>query len=1058
VVHVVHVNSLHISIWVPATVCLSFFIQPPAQAAKPPLQNFSAAASCTSCVVPQPVQLQLPYSGVEAWATKVFNPQTNVLTSVILLGDGTVADRKKLLSNEYVARITQFGKLHPRLFNKLSTIADTDEVDVHIWTPTPIHHPRREDLISNKAASSAFQATVSAAIAANAAPIVSWLQTNGITTFTTGTLTPFVGAHLTKSQISQLAATSLVSLIDIGLSPHPNQSNPPAGCGPYNPTNAWYSTINVDAARNLSPGHASTLLACIADEGTPNDASLLRMFEERFPGMLLSSHTQAVAGIISNTAGNNTGVTDAQIISTSSNTYVGYAYPDTGMYEYCFDEGTDLGANPTPVINVSLQFGTTADPNASFNTDSSTNPNLMPADQQADFLAQLPPYPLFVMAAGDTVGSVPIPYVVNKAFNALIVGASDDKGTASIYDDTIASFSSYVNPQVTSTDYELPHLVAPGVGIASANMIDLTTGLIQSTQCPGSLDGTSFSAPETTGVALLVISADPDGYYGWPEMVKTTLIATATHNVDGPKFAYLQPGPIEERKDGVGTLDAAAAVNLAQAQYLTPPENSSPQPRGRWAQTLTLPLPENSRNRTWNLAAETTGYMRVVIAWDSTSSGCHFGGGAEDNTSGISLYPFLDCLADDIVDGDLDLLVLDSAGNGVCISQSFDSNWEACDFPVVAGQTYTAWVSAPSFNVNSTVMSIAWNNYAVGSSAPLPISRSASIALGVLLLFAGVLVIRRRGMTQRRVLGWVLVIVCSFMTSCRSDGGSPLMAFGGNDGSIEVASSSVDVAGLPGLEGDGGNAAVTELDAGLDAGLCIGVVGTPEEIASTPRADVAVELAALKVDSSLVVARQSTYDRILADVTAIRATAGFAAGSDSLYPPPVYMNGKVLSLTLDSDALASAKAGTYTAWDCLNDYYGLTSIYVPSPPVIGSAVILSLKGNYNLTLLAGLYGSLPGVVSTDVFAGTGPESSPPEGTAEILMCIGEANGLYQYAIMATSTICMLPGCSAYYCYESTMAGVVKAIDDGDVGVDGGQTQCVDLFNQLCSQYPQLGAN
>ena len=58
-------------------------------------------------------------------------------------------------------------------------------------------------------------------------------------------------------------------------------------------------------------------------------------------------------------------------------------------------------------------------------------------------------------------------------------------------------------------------------------------------------------------------------------------------------------------------------------------------------------------------------------------------------------------------------------------------------------------------------------------------------------------------MTQRRVLGWVLVIVCSFMTSCRSDGGSPLMAFGGNDGSIEVASSSVDVAGLPGLEGDG---------------------------------------------------------------------------------------------------------------------------------------------------------------------------------------------------------------------------------------------------------------
>lgn len=43
------------------------------------------------------------------------------------------------------------------------------------------------------------------------------------------------------------------------------------------------------------------------------------------------------------------------------------------------------------------------------------------------------------------------------------------------------------------------------------------------------------------------------------------------------------------------------------------------------------------------------------------------------------------------------------------------------------------------------------------------------------------------------------------------------------------------------------------------------LVGPPEEIAQTPRAQHDIEIAALHLDNALLVARQGTYDRILGD-------------------------------------------------------------------------------------------------------------------------------------------------------------------------------------------------
>ena len=59
---------------------------------------------------------------------------------------------------------------------------------------------------------------------------------------------------------------------------------------------------------------------------------------------------------------------------------------------------------------------------------------------------------------------------------------------------------------------------------------------------------------------------------------------------------------------------------------------------------------------------------------------------------------------------------------------------------------------------------------------------------------------------------------------------------------------------------------------------------------------------------------------------------------------------------MDAGTEAAIQAGTYTAWDCPNDLYVDLSISVES-----WAVVLELKGIYNVAPLAAEYGALPGV-------------------------------------------------------------------------------------------------
>ena len=129
-----------------------------ALAAQPPPRAFTQVASCPTCEVRGIAQLRLRYSGVEAWATKLFNPQSNAIIPVTLMGDGIPVDQEKLKQDDYAARVTKYGKLSLGLGDRLDSVADTDSVDVTIWTNSKVQFPRREDLAgmgANKMAPSA---------------------------------------------------------------------------------------------------------------------------------------------------------------------------------------------------------------------------------------------------------------------------------------------------------------------------------------------------------------------------------------------------------------------------------------------------------------------------------------------------------------------------------------------------------------------------------------------------------------------------------------------------------------------------------------------------------------------------------------------------------------------------------------------------------------------------------------------------------------------------------------------------------------------------------------
>jgi hypothetical protein len=197
-------------------------------------------------------------------------------------------------------------------------------------------------------------------------------------------------------------------------------------------------------------------------------------------------------------------------------------------------------------------------------------------------------------------------------------------------------------------------------------------------------------------------------------------------------------------------------------------------------------------------------------------------------------------------------------------------------------------------------------------------------------------------------------------------------------------------------------------------GPCPAPLGSSEELAATPRADVNLESLALSLEPERMTASQSTYDRIVSDVAAIRALTpaladiGYRSGYD----------GMSLYIQMSNIGAQSMAAGDYTAWDCLNDAYGA------EPPRLSDlsgthAAHLELGGVFNLPLVAELYAELPEVILAEASYALGDGST---------LCAVRDGEQYEYAVDRAGGDCPA-GCTEHeeHGFASAAPGQVSTL-------------------------------
>jgi serine protease AprX len=189
------------------------------------------------------------------------------------------------------------------------------------------------------------------------------------------------------------------------------------------------------------------------------------------------------------------------------------------------------------IVNLSLNSSVSA----SYNTD--------PIDAAVEILWF---NKIVVVTSAGNTGNGNLYPPANDPF-VITVGATDDRGTASLSDDVMASFSAYGK---TSDGFAKPDLVAPGTNIVS--LLPTWTSSALAAAHPDHIvgqyyfrmSGTSMAAPVVAGAAALLLQDEPNLT---PDQVKYRLKATA-HPFDTSTRA------------GAGYLDIYAAIHGTTTQ------------------------------------------------------------------------------------------------------------------------------------------------------------------------------------------------------------------------------------------------------------------------------------------------------------------------------------------------------------------------------------------------------------------------------------------------------------------------------------------------------------
>jgi hypothetical protein len=217
-------------------------------------------------------------------------------------------------------------------------------------------------------------------------------------------------------------------------------------------------------------------------------------------------------------------------------------------------------------------------------------------------------------------------------------------------------------------------------------------------------------------------------------------------------------------------------------------------------------------------------------------------------------------------------------------------------------------------------------------------------------------------------------------------------------------------------------------------GPCPTPIGSAEELALTPRADTNMELLGFVLEPDNVVVTQPTYERLVDDVAAIRT---FEATLADVYHREIH-DGRRFQLTWTAATAEAFADGLYTAWDCLNEVYGLRSV---TP--LDSGVELELDGIYNLPLVFERYRQLPGVTGGASMLGGAPAPD---------ICVAREGERYEYVFDAAGEC--PEGCPerrAYY-FVSESSGQVTQLAAWDATTGA---PVPDWFEELCGFRPRV---
>ncbi len=279
---------------------------------------------------------------------------------------------------------------------------------------------------------------------------------------------------------------------------------------------------------------------------------------------------------------------------------------------------------------------------------------------------------LVVKSSGNTGGYITSP---GKAWNLITVGGIEDSGDAIWSNDQMWAGSAYTNPVSLHNDREKPEVVAIGADV---------TILGNNNAIQPDLDGTSMAAPQVAGLAALLINRNSDLNY-WPEATRAIIMASATHNIEGPSIIVRNQGDL---RDGAGAINADLADKVAQHRGSTmgPCYISC-----WWGESITNSNFPVSTNLERIFYATQGDLIRVTIAWWSNA-----------DTPGND-FSF------DRLDTDLDLRIKSPDGQYVAgvNSLSYDNNYEMVQFIAPQAGQYRIVISKSRADEYSNNLGIA---------------------------------------------------------------------------------------------------------------------------------------------------------------------------------------------------------------------------------------------------------------------------------------------------------------------------------------------------------------